>query len=544
METTVISYLSYLGIPISKGYVSRLIQSHPDYPSLMSVSDVLQRLGVPHQAVRMRGSKVKDLAPPFLLKSESDATEFQFIKTQKDLPGLNKLSEEILAIVLQVEPIKELTDTYNNNARRKDYIWQWSAGILGITTICILGLLSAPLWSDWLYAGITVTALVGLMLGYVLFIYDLGIKNESIKAFCDAGKRTSCDLVLHSDKARLFGGVKLSDAVFAYFIFQTLSIFFLLTVPGYGPTVLPILATLSLLVLPMGGYLIYVQFAEVKSWCKLCLLVDGLLVVQAGLFFVVLYREPPIVDSDLQVIPALLLLFIMTGVGSVVMLLKTELEKYDKIKTQATLSGRIKNNPEVFTHLLGREKKVNTTFFDHEMLIGEAEAPLNIVMASNLNCGPCKEGFEKAMKIINTYPGDINLCIRFFHTDKEEDGETPATSTYLLAYWLENICGNDEESRRTAEMLQDWFSIKNMDTFTQKYSMKRNGQVGAAKSLGNQHQAWMEQAKVSRTPSFFINGYSLPDLYTIDDLIVIIPGLIEELPENLQSEQKPVSVNT
>jgi len=49
MEQVVFQYLRQLKIPVSQGYLQKLIASHPAYPSLLSVADTLEGLGIDHK---------------------------------------------------------------------------------------------------------------------------------------------------------------------------------------------------------------------------------------------------------------------------------------------------------------------------------------------------------------------------------------------------------------------------------------------------------------------------------------------------------------
>ena len=53
MEKIVSEFLHFLKIPVSKKYVEKIIRAHPDFPSLLSISDVFQRLGVDHRVARI-----------------------------------------------------------------------------------------------------------------------------------------------------------------------------------------------------------------------------------------------------------------------------------------------------------------------------------------------------------------------------------------------------------------------------------------------------------------------------------------------------------
>ncbi len=66
MEQVVVDYLKYLGIPVSEKYRKKIILSHPDYPSLLTISDTLEKLGIPSQIGRIEKRHLPKVEFPFL----------------------------------------------------------------------------------------------------------------------------------------------------------------------------------------------------------------------------------------------------------------------------------------------------------------------------------------------------------------------------------------------------------------------------------------------------------------------------------------------
>lgn len=65
MEQVVVDYLKDLGISVSAEYCKKIIVSHPDYPSLLGVSDALERLGIPSQIGRIEEEHLSKIEFPF-----------------------------------------------------------------------------------------------------------------------------------------------------------------------------------------------------------------------------------------------------------------------------------------------------------------------------------------------------------------------------------------------------------------------------------------------------------------------------------------------
>lgn len=66
------------------------------------------------------------------------------------------------------------------------------------------------------------------------------------------------------------------------------------------------------------------------------------------------------------------------------------------------------------------------------------------------------------------------------------------------------------------------------ELFAKQYPLRYEvGKVSEdnAEELVMQHYEWVEQNGIRRTPTFFINGYKMPQNYRIKDLVVMIPGL-------------------
>ena len=84
MEKILSQYLRLLNIPISKQYCEKHIASHPDYPSLLSIADMLERLGIAYHAVRIKKQDLKQLPFPYLVQAKENGT-LKIMAKQEDL---------------------------------------------------------------------------------------------------------------------------------------------------------------------------------------------------------------------------------------------------------------------------------------------------------------------------------------------------------------------------------------------------------------------------------------------------------------------------
>jgi len=70
MEQAFADYLTALNIPVSRRYFRKRIASHPDYPSLLSISDTFEQLGIPHGVAHLEKEQLGTLTFPYVLYLE------------------------------------------------------------------------------------------------------------------------------------------------------------------------------------------------------------------------------------------------------------------------------------------------------------------------------------------------------------------------------------------------------------------------------------------------------------------------------------------
>ncbi|SHG29701.1 Protein-disulfide isomerase [Fodinibius roseus] len=533
MEHLVSKYLKDINLPISRNYCEKLIASHPDYPSMLSIADTLQRLGIRYKTARIEKEYLNNIEYPYLLWPDENGGEPKIVRDEQDLLGNgtqapDNTETERPAIVLKAEPTDTITDEENNRQRSQDRFLRLLTVVLVVAVGGLIFLNILPSFT-WVYTSLSLTALAGTVVGYLFIAKDVGISYKPVEAFCRAGKKTNCDALLNSEAARLFGDkVSFSDATASYFLFQLLAIGFLF--PLGEASFLWILAVLSVLTIPIIGYSLWYQAVEAKTWCRLCLVVDVILTIQAG-FFGYLYYDSLAGTGYPTPIPIAVALLLFGAVGSAVLLLKHKVKVDNRSEQAEIVANRIKNSPEVFMHLLRRGKRVDTTPFEQELFIGNPDATIKILMAASLGCGPCKEGFEKALQLVSVYSYNVNLTIRL-RTGGGGNNRDVKPGIALLGYWQQYIHGKPDASERTEHLIRDWYKLKDLEEFSRQYPVdvdmdKRNN--GSSDQLEDQHAQWMEREDISATPAFFINSYQLPKQYSIEDLMGILPCLTDQI---------------
>ena len=104
MEQIVFQFLKRLKIPISSQYVETFLLTHPEFPSLLSVSDLLENLKLVHSIKRINREEIESLESPCLILPERSAKGLISVLTSSNL---RKLKSEIASqslIVISVNP--------------------------------------------------------------------------------------------------------------------------------------------------------------------------------------------------------------------------------------------------------------------------------------------------------------------------------------------------------------------------------------------------------------------------------------------------------
>lgn len=408
MERIAAEFLSRLKIPVSKRYVEQLISAHPDFPSLLSISDVFTRLGVSHRVTRIEKERLAEVDYPYLLPLDKGKGDVILIDSHRSLRKNHNRLEEWSGVILVAESTKSTPDSDNNSLYSKERNARTYAIVASLALIALLSLSQINSFSP-IIGVLLATALCGLVTGYFLVAKELGITYAAVDAFCNTGKNTNCDVVLKADVSLL--GLKFSDVVVTYFLFQILLLGFapVLSLPAQT---IAVLAGLSLAALPIIIFSLYYQYFIVKTWCRLCLIVVALLLIQAGIFGYVLAAE-------LITLQGITLRFLgsvfVTGLLllALVQLVKSILERHEKLNQYGGAGNQVKHNVKIFLSFLQNQKRIDDTHFENEMTVGNPDAPIKILMISNLYCNPCKIKHEVAAQLITMYPESVHLTMRF-----------------------------------------------------------------------------------------------------------------------------------
>lgn len=345
----------------------------------------------------------------------------------------------------------------------------------------------------------------------ILFWSEINFRSDLLKRFCGVkNNSSSCETVLLSKGAFLFG-VSLSSIGLSYFL--TIIVSQLILGPS-NSTYLPIWTTLSLTSLPFILYSLFYQWLIVKKWCILCVFIQAILLSMSMIS--ISYISNFGIETGF-----LRSYFVIFCIGYVLysvilkskILLKSVYERDNYKKKWEALSY----NRDIFNYLIQRETISTISTDEIEITFGGEDAKNVILMVCNPYCIPCSVAFRKLKRLVLSN-SDVKLKIIFTVSNDENDVRAIPVKHFLT---INEHLGPDA----AVEAIEGWYSggMKDYNIFANRFQIKYSLNLQSNKIV--KMQKWCELMKIQVTPTFFVNGFSLPRQYKFDDL----PHIFNEL---------------
>ncbi len=527
--TASIAFLRQIQMKVHPSSVDELIQIHPDYPSMLSISDVFAKWKIPHAIARLESLNIEELPLPFIAYTHNPKYSFLTVvaidkKTVEGFSGSYSKTviiprDEFLqhweGIYLIAEPNKDSGEPLYNTVKRQRLIYHLFLTIL----VFNVGLISWLVFRSHLPNNVNRQAIFGFYfqlfqnaLGVAITLLLLGHEtndnNPLFQRVCGAGARVNCKAILTARAARLFKHLSWGEIGFFYFFGNFLSII-------YNP-LNPFPYWLNLIALPYTAFSIYYQGIVIKQWCLLCVSVQALLLLGAiNIWFSRLLGISWLPDSS-NLLPFGFIIFICYGfVICLWYVSKPLLIRLSAATKSRRELLRLKMNYEIFDALLENQKTIQLSSIEGFGIdIGNPNAINTIIKVCNPFCGPCAKAHPWIEKLIATNL-EIKAKIIFTSSQQQNDiNNLPAKHLLALA--------ERQDPNLIHEALNDWYLAdkKTYDVFSKKYHMpveELQRQQNQLERMGD----WCYENDIQFTPTIFINGFQLPDIYTLEDVLYI-----------------------
>ncbi|SDT43497.1 Thioredoxin [Mucilaginibacter mallensis] len=507
-----------LHIPVTSQSVEDELQKHPEFNSLLGISDVLNNWNVPNVAYALSFDELSDadITDPFIAYlSEKQFALVHSLDSKKAIVSDETWSRYVL-------PIDEFKRKYagtilvaekDHDSGERNYVANRQKEIAAklripfVITSCIIFTFFFILHKSDRYdfngdvIFLNAIKLLGLTTTILLLIQSVDATNPLIQKLCGGDDNENCNAILSSKSAKITDQLNWSELGFFYFSGTWLALFFI-----GDNSVMRVLAILNLMCLPYTFYSIYYQWRIAKQWCKFCCVVQGLLWLEFGGFL-------PFLMNTIK-LPSL------AEWANLIITMMIPIILWIFVKPYIVLSGQVqplilqlrnfKYSSDLFNKMLHSGAKYSLPKEEYSLIIGNRQAEHTITMVSNPYCQPCSKA-HTAMEWIHSR-NDVKLQVVFV-VNKDDDDKKVGVVTRLMSLQSEQ----NDLSLKFA--LDDWYENKNYESWTKRHPVKNLASYSEA--LQKQSE-WCSIAEVAATPTIFINGRKLPANYQPEDIKYLI----------------------
>jgi len=506
-----VSLVNKLNVRVSPTTINSCLHEHPDYPSLLALSDCLTEWKILNSAYQIDKNEYNpaDLSFPLIAHLQKGR---QFIIINTISNGLINYTaegkanatmpeQEFLAqwagVVLYAEASAESGEKEYSTQRFKGTLNELRGPALGTGVFAGLLYLFFQHNITCFFATLSLLTLAGLVVSTLLLMDSVNASNPFVQNLCSLGKKNDCNAILKSKEAKVTDWLSWSEVGFFYFAGSLLSLLIV-------NNAIPYLAILNLCCLPYTFWSVWYQY-KTKNWCVLCCSVQAILWLQ----FIAFAIGPGYTVSLPKVttiIDMLFSFFIPTVIWAFVKPFMLKAEQLGPLKQQLK---KFKYNVDLFNQVLTNQPRFSVPNDIMPIVLGNAEAETIITMVSNPFCGPCATTHKTLDQWLNTRD-DIQVKIVFTTANHDDDPKTKV-ARHLTA--LSSL----GDRRKVEQALNDWYDSakKDYDTWAENYPVQANGDM---ELVTQRQKEWCELAEVTFTPTILINGYKLPNPYRLDDI--------------------------
>ena len=524
-QAVTIQLCQLLEIPFTHSVLKKQLEEHPDHSSLLSVSDVLNSYGVNSLSVKTGAEKITQLPVPMLAQVKLNRQDYFVVisvvaddaityshplSNHWETLSVEDFSRNFTGVLLLAETTEHSGEKdysiHVKEERRRNLAKMAAVSALPFFTllICILTFSGSGLHaaSPVIY---TLLSLAGSVTAIFLLWYEVDQYNPALRQICSGGNRTNCSAILRSKAAKVWG-ISWSVIGFTWFAGNLLS---LLLNSIYDLPLLFILSWLNVLALPYVVFSVYYQARIARQWCVLCLTVQVILFLQfITALWGGLHTAIPLGSVNAAVLLAIIVSFLIPFL--IISILLPALRMAKESKQYKIELNRLKHNPQIFEALLAKQKVIDQPTDDLGITIGNPNARHKLVKVCNPYCSPCAKAHPAFEEILHNNP-DVHLQIIFTANGTETDVKTPPVQ-HLMA--IAEV--TDEAGIKQA--LDDWYlqEIPDYAVFADKYPM--NDELGKQHHKIKAMRDWCDKMDIAYTPTFFVNGHQLPEIYSLADL--------------------------
>ncbi len=511
--------LNELKVKYTNATVDRL-KANPYFPDLISISHTLANLGIDNGALKASYEELEQLPTPFVVhlhdnggmylvakEINKDHITFAIEGNQSEVQDSEEFKKSFSGFVLVLDNeqtgVKEQNYATNNT---RQLLQNTRLPLLVLALMALAFLFFRHDINNPLLMGFKALSLAGIAASVLLLVQYIDKNNPFVKNICNnkTNKKVNCSSILNSKEGKFFGLISWSEVGFIYFCSQ-ITVFALFA--NFSANAL---AALSLLAFPYTFYSIYYQWKIAKTWCRLCLMVQAVLFLQAIVGgMLLLNTQVFLVDGWIN---SLLLMLIVPVffliLSSYVLPLALELNQK---REQLSQSNKVKMQPEIFHSQLAQSFNIKTeAILPTALTYGNKEAENHLLVVINPTCEPCILNHQRISQMARY---NENLLVHeVFLVEKENP------VSYNLAIKMVEIYLAESENYFKKAISDYYENYTNRGNAWIKKYWKEGFQTPEAETIIEQQVKWALNSGLNSTPVIIYNDFVLPKTYTVNEL--------------------------
>lgn len=522
-------YLKDYRIKIPIEELELQLLSHPSYPSLHSITGVLDHFNIDNMALEVpQNRETFDMLPEQFISFTTIKNRSEFVLTKKVKNGVqiyfenkNKITflfDEFISVWNGIVVVIEADniDFSINKEKKKTFV-----SILFVTSLILLlsiFIIGIPTIIESTHF---ILSIIGIIISVLIVKHELGFQSETLEKICTTIKTTSCDAVLNSKAASISKNFKLSDISIIYFTGLTLSWLISKNLSQNTSTII----LLSLIALPITFYSIYYQYKIVKKWCPLCLGLVSVIWLQGS----VLYFDQLFISG---IEPSLFGVFILFSsfvfMASLWLSIKPLIKTQNELKELKVAYYKFKRNFTLFDAVYQKSTLLDTGIeTESEIVLGNKNGANEIILVTNPSCYYCKQAHSDIENILKKTK-DLKVTIRF--SVPQDD----TNISYKVAQRLLEIYNSESIKTCESALKEAYDKDANLEKWLIKWGKGESMDFG--ETLKNQKE-WCTEQNINFTPALILNEKQFPKEYNRSDLVYFLDDLIEQKEINIKEEE-------
>lgn len=499
-----LSLLEALEVPHTRRYTLRAYEEHPYKYTFYGLKMLCEKYGVAADGVLMKDkAEITRLTVPFvadhahdhvLVKQLSDEqVKFEIYGTTSFV-ALEDFKKKWSGRALLFRPDKNSAEPDYAAHRRALWFGRLEQVVLAVSLLVLLGAgVWLRTWTTWVDVAILLLALLGAGLSAILLSQQLNVHNAFVEKVCHAFKKSSCNNVLESKAAKVLGRYSWSEIGFSYFVVNFVSLLL-------WPDSLTMLAYIGVLALPNSLWSIWYQ-RRIAQWCPICLLVQGVILLQFGICLAGGLYAPPF---HLGLLPAGCLPVAYAMITLVLNKSLPLLTREAELQQTRWQYNHLKMNETVFETLLSAG--TNYPVDGSSIFFGNRQAKLCVTVFSNPYCNPCAAMHRRLERVVSAGGCRLQYVFTAFRP------EWNTINKNLIAVYQQF------GAEKAWKVYTEWYDrgkIKE-EAFFKPYRL--NAATEEVDREFKSHEQWRATTGFSSTPTLLVNGHKLPDGYVVDDI--------------------------